>query len=114
MRLLPSIALLALLAGCGPPLVWDRPQTSDAIVHADVQDCRRMARQQAFAETWPGPSFRGFPARGYYDRRPGYFYHDPFAKPFFEREARESSLHDFCMRARGYRLAPLEQASGGS
>ncbi|WP_430395878.1 hypothetical protein [Ferrovibrio sp.] len=105
-RLLPLI-LAAFLTACGPAMVWDRPFTSDAALHADQQECRQMARQQAFAETWPRYG-AGIGYRGWYDRH-GRYYRDPFPyDPFFEREQREASLSDFCMRARGYRLTPVQ------
>lgn len=114
MRFAPAIALCLLLAGCGPPLVWDRPQTAAADLQLDLRECRGMARQQAFAESWPSfYSPYGFYRHGFYDRRGGFVpyapFGGPFGDPFLERDFREASLHEFCMKARGYRLTPAPQ-----
>src|SRR5512144_144650 len=45
-RSLLFVPVLALLAGCGPPLRWERPDTDAATAEADSVECRAIARAQ--------------------------------------------------------------------
>lgn len=122
MRHIPALALVLLLAGCGPALVWDRPATGSADLRADLQDCHGLARQQVMAEglRYGFPPYGSFWGPGYIDRfgryrsYPGFAaagFGGPFGDPFMERDFRENNLQDFCMKARGYRLVPAPPAN---
>lgn len=98
-----------LLSACGPPMAWQKPGVTLAEAQADSRDCANLARDQAFRESFFGGPYYG----GYYGRWPsrlgpypspyGHYRHDPF----MYRQQRESELQTFCLRSRGYHLAPI-------
>ena|SRR2546421_4785073 len=104
-----ALAFLLFAAGC-TPMQWTRPDSPPAQqIDADLQHC------QAAAWSEVGLHYRAFAASGpwmYRDpfgRRFGYPY-GPFADPFDQRYMEESRLTDFCMRAKGYDLAPAPRS----
>ncbi|WP_341894516.1 hypothetical protein [Ferrovibrio terrae] len=103
-----ALTLLGALAACGPPLGWQKPGVTLAEANIDSSECAALARNQAFRESTFGPS--GYYG-GYYGPWPyrygpyGYRSYDSF----MWRSQRESDLQDFCLRARGYHLAPIPQ-----
>lgn len=106
MRAFVFLIVTAFLGACGPSLVWDRPSTSIDEARLDAAECRSLARDQAFRE-----SFFAFPTgpHGFFPSRSGRRPYDPFGDPTFRRELRESELQQFCLRSRGYRLVPAQQ-----
>jgi hypothetical protein len=104
-------ALAALLAGCGPPLAWQKPGTSLADADLDSRRCYSLARDQAFRESffspYPGYAWPGY-GYPYYPYGP-YGYRRGYQDSFMWRGQRESDLQDFCMRASGYSLQPIPQ-----
>jgi hypothetical protein len=106
--LLP-VAVLALSA-C-TPMQWMRDgavPATDAL-EQDASTCRQQAWREAQYRAWSyrplgpimmrngsGRSFVGWPYGPY-----SY----PFGNPFFD----EARLTDFCMRAKGYELVPVEK-----
>lgn len=106
-----ALAAIALLAGCGPPMAWQKPGVSLQEAQADSRDCANLARDQAFRESFFGGPYHGgyygtWPSRfGPYPSPYGYYRHDAF----MYRQQRESELQTFCLRARGYHLAPVAQ-----
>lgn len=106
-----ALAIAGPLAACGPPMAWQKPGVSLAEAQADSRDCAGLARDQAFRESFFGsPYFYGnygrWPSRfGPYPGAYGYHDHDTF----MWRSQRESDLQNFCLRARGYHLAPVAQ-----
>lgn len=110
MRRCAMFAVLALLAACGPPHEWSKPNTSLAEAQMDYAECGSLARDQAFRDNFYGSAFAGGRfGPGYpwspYGRSYSPFYHDSF----MSRAQRENDLHSFCLRSRGYRLTPVTQ-----
>lgn len=111
-RLLPAAGTAALLAAC-TPMQWVSASLGTPASATDVQECDRSAyyeaQRQAFFYGYPygyglaGPRyFLGRDGRLYYDPWSGFARSDTF---FLERQ-----LFDYCMRAKGYRLAPARPA----
>lgn len=113
MRLL-LFALLG-LAGC-TPLQWVKdgaPAEAEAL-EKDSATCRqeawREAQYRSFAYSRPiAPLVRRDAFGRSFVTYPYGPYPYPFADPFFE----EMRLADFCMRAKGYELVPIEKKPGG-
>ena len=106
---LPLLAIL--LAGCGPGLEWTRPNTTLAQARQDSAECAGLARDQAYRESfyygWGyGSPFFGMP--GAYRGGFGPFPYAGYRDDFMWRSQRESDLQDFCLRARGYALTPVQ------
>ncbi len=111
-RIAPSLVVLTaagLLAACGPPMAWQKPGVTLAEAQTDSRDCANLARDQAFRESF----FGGHYFHGHYGMWPSRF--GPYAGPYgyarhdssMWRQQRESDLQTFCLRARGYHLAPV-------
>lgn len=109
LRLL-MVSVPALLAACGPPMEWHKPNVNLTEARLDEAECRSLARDQAFRDSFYGSGFagRGF-GPGYpwspYGRSYSPFYYDSF----MNRSQREYELQSFCLRARGYSLQPVTQ-----
>lgn len=107
-----ALGIAGLLAACGPPMAWQKPGVTMAEAEADSRDCSNLARDQAFRESFFGGPF-GYPGHyGYYGSWPSRFgpYPGPYGyrhDSFMWRQQRESDLQNFCLRARGYHLAPV-------
>ncbi|MEK9968424.1 MAG: hypothetical protein VW600_04755 [Ferrovibrio sp.] len=101
-----ALAISGLLAACVPPVAWQKPGVTLAEAQADSRDCASLARDQAFRESFfAGPYFGGFGPMPYRYSPYGYHRHDSF----MWRSQREGDLQNFCLRARGYHLAPVPQ-----
>lgn len=107
---IPALAIAGLLAACGPPMAWQKPGVTLAEAQADSRDCANLARDQAFRESFFGGPYYS----GYYGMWPSRF--GPYPSPygyrhdaFMWRQQREGDLQNFCLRARGYHLAPVGQ-----
>lgn len=97
LRLLPLLPLL--VAACAP-MDWTRSDVAPEQVQADMKACR----DQAWRETsWAPFAFADPFGRRYM----GWPYYTPFADPYGDRFLEESRLANFCMRAKGYELAPV-------
>jgi len=107
---LPLVPACALLLAACTPMQWTRDGAPPdaATLERDSSDCRLQAWREAQYRAWTyapmgpivirdGRRFVGWPYRPY-----AY----PYADPFLE----ESRLTDFCMRNKGYELAPVEKA----
>ncbi len=108
-----ALAIAGLLAACGPPMAWQKPGVTVAEAQADSRDCANLARNQAFREGFFGGPY-GYPGyHGYYGAWPSRYgpYPGPFGysrhDTFMWRQQREGDLQNFCLRARGYHLAPI-------
>lgn len=96
-------SLVLLLAAACTPMQWVRADADAAQADADSKDCQMQA--------WHEARLRSFTNLG-----PYYMYRDPFgrpylapsrfADPFGDRFMEESRLANFCMRSKGYELAP--------
>ncbi|MFN4312099.1 MAG: hypothetical protein ACK4FK_16065 [Ferrovibrio sp.] len=108
------VLLSGSLAGCGPPLAWQRPNTSLADADLDSRECAGLARDQAVRESFFGPpyGYYGYPYGSYaFGPYPSGYrgWRNGYSESFFWRSQRESELQGFCLRARGYRLLPVMQ-----
>lgn len=93
MRYLLSVATVVAVAGC-TPMAYQKAGVTQQQASVDEMDCRSMAAREALPMwAWPRPYGR---------RRYPYF-----GDLFLNRVQEESSLADFCMRARGYNLLPV-------
>lgn len=100
------IAAILPAAAC-TPMQWVRSDAGPAQLAQDSNQCRNEAMREAFRRTWFAPWVYGPPmivrdARG----RP--FTVWPWPDPFYDRFMEEARLADFCMRAKGYELRPVE------
>lgn len=99
-----ALAAVLLVAAC-TPMQWEDRRFGTVASNGDIQDCERSAyfeaQNQAFFNSlaWPR-TFVGRDGRVYYRRWPDH--QDTF---FLERQ-----LFDYCMRAKGFRLAPVPPA----
>jgi hypothetical protein len=112
-RLLPFAFLpLLLLAGC-TPMQWVRDGAVPAaeLLEKDNASCRQQAWRESQYRAWAYRPITPYIARDASGRR---FFASPHAfhpypmyggDPFFD----EARLADFCMRAKGYELVPLEK-----
>jgi hypothetical protein len=104
-RLLPLG--LALLTAC-TTLEWVRPDTDPEQLRQDLALCQQEAWREA---TWRGWLYRPLAPHVVEDvhgRRFLSWPYSPFSDPFGNRFFEESRLADFCMRAKGYHLVPVE------
>ncbi|HEX6958928.1 MAG TPA: hypothetical protein VF194_13160 [Ferrovibrio sp.] len=110
MRRLAFIILgLAPLVGCGPAMEWTKPNMSLAELQADRAECASLARDQAFRDSFYSQPFF-VPWSRYGDPWwPRSYYGGPFGDPMMYRAQRENELQSFCLRSRGYHLAPVQQ-----
>jgi hypothetical protein len=105
---LVAAVLLALLAACAP-MEWTRSDATPGQTAADMRACRDQAwRETSWSSlgygAWGPPMFSDpFLGRRYL----GWPYYSPFGDPFGDRFLEESRLTNFCMRAKGYDLAPV-------
>jgi hypothetical protein len=104
-------ALVALAFGGCTPLQWvrDGAVPEPEVVEKDASTCRQQAWQEAQYRSWAYyRPYAPIVGRDPLGRRvvtwPYGPWPYPFADPFFE----EARLADFCMRAKGYQLVPIE------
>ena len=99
------VVLISLAAAACAPMDWARSDATPDQMEADMKACRDQAWREA---TWM--SFHYYPF-GFWDpfgrRYLGWPYTTPFADPYGDRFLEEARLADFCMRAKGYELAPV-------
>lgn len=113
-RFVSLFAAALLVSGC-TPLAWVKPGASPAEVDASLQACQLAAwREASWRSTWMyrpfGPSVVQDALGRRYFLWPYPYYTDPFGDRFFE----ESRLTQFCMRAKGYELIPVEPEGKGT
>ena len=101
-------AFLLVIAAC-TPMEWVRSDVTPAEAEADARLCEEQAwREASWRYSGHYGAFGPWAYRDAFGRRivgwPGYF-GDPFGDRFME----EQRLTNFCMRAKGYELAPAEK-----
>ncbi|HET7363175.1 MAG TPA: hypothetical protein VFJ70_06315 [Burkholderiales bacterium] len=87
---------------------WVRPDATPQQRAMDQQHCEQAAWQEAnYYYLGYGP----FGPWMYRDAAGRFFYHPvgPFYDPFYDRTLEEQRLANFCMRAKGYELAPVSR-----
>jgi hypothetical protein len=115
-------ALLTVLAGCGPPLRWERPGTDPATAEADATECRAIARAQhrrLTEQPFLVPYFvrvrnnngrvREIPVVPW--RQVGPPVWAPYAPALaIDQVTLKHELYERCLEAKGYQLVPDETA----
>jgi hypothetical protein len=109
MQRFAAAVLLAALAACAP-MEWTRGDASPEQAAADMRACRDQAWREtswtSFGYYGPfGPALFSDPFGRRYFGWP--YYASPFGDPYGDRFFEESRLSSFCMRAKGYELAPV-------
>lgn len=114
--------VVALLAGCGPPMRWERPDTDAATAEADSTECRAIARAQHRRLTerpFLIPYFvqvrdnkgrrRSIPVVPWQQFGPPVWY--PNA-PWLANDQMmlKHDLYERCLESKGYQLVPDESA----
>jgi hypothetical protein len=108
-RILIAATTLILVAGCAP-MGWVKPDASAAELQQDMQQCQQAAWDEANYQSFQYfGSYGPFMYRDAFGRRYAAWPRSPFYDPFGDRFFEESRLARFCMRAKGYELAPLEK-----
>jgi hypothetical protein len=103
------LCALLLLAGC-TPLQWVKEDGTAQQLEADHAQCRQEAWREAQWRAWAYRPLAPILVRDP-TGRPFYAWHrGPFGDPFSDQLMEEARLAQFCMRARGYRLEPVEKA----
>src|SRR5882762_10414327 len=105
MRRIWAAAVPLACAACAP-MEWVMPEATPEQLAADQQFCQQQAWQEASnyalgARPFGPWLYRDAPGRP--------FFHPvgPFYDPFYDRTMEEQRLANFCMRAKGYELAPM-------
>ena len=107
----PLAAVLLVAAAACAPMEWTRGDATPEQISADMRACRDQAWREASWSSlaygsWGPPLF----ADPFFGRRYlGWPYASPFGDPFGDRFLEEARLTNFCMRAKGYDLAPLKK-----
>jgi hypothetical protein len=98
-----AVCVVALLGAC-TPWRWEHPQLGLASLDSDIQECDTLAWRESLRY---GHGFGAADFPGYYRGRDGRLYSRAFSgprhNPFFE----EMRLREYCMRSKGYRMAPV-------
>lgn len=86
---------------------WVRPNSGPLELRQDLSQCRQDAWREA---QWRSFLYRPFYTTTVVDRFGRRFVvpYSPFGDPFGDSLLEESRLTDFCMRSKGYALAPIE------
>jgi hypothetical protein len=108
MRMLFAVVLLA---GC-TPMQWVRDGTSPEpeAFEKDSTFCRQQAWREAQYRAWAYRPVAPIVTRDPFGRRFVGWPYSPYAYPFGDPFFDEARLTDFCMRAKGYELVPVEKA----
>jgi|SRR5688572_28628468 len=107
MRRIAGLGLAALLAGCAP-MQWVKADASAQQARADEDDCFQISLREAQARTWYYPSMVGpvftpsAAGGGGLMIWPSGSMVDPYGYQMLEQQR----LSNFCMEAKGYKLAP--------
>jgi hypothetical protein len=99
------IAVVGLVCSACAPMAWVRPDATPEMIAADEQFCQQQAWREASSYSMAYRPFGPWLDRGAYG---GAFYHSvgPFYDPYYDLSLEQQRLENFCMRSRGYDLAP--------
>ena len=104
------IAVLVVLVAACTPMAWVKPDATPAQFAADSQECEQEAWREArwnymgYHAAFTPWMYRDAFGRPFAGRPFG-----PFYDPFGDRYMEETRLANFCMRAKGYELAPVQK-----
>jgi hypothetical protein len=104
------IAVVLALATACTPMQWVKPDATPAQFAADSQQCEQEAWREAHWN-YMGyhPAFTPWMYRDGFGRPFAGRPFGPFYDPFSDRYMEEARLANFCMRAKGYELAPVQK-----
>ena len=100
------IATVALLVAACTPMQWVRPDVTPEQAVADEALCRQAAWREANLVGVEYGLFDPWMNRDVFGRPLFYPPAGPFFDPLLNRDWDEARLSDFCMRSKGYELAP--------
>lgn len=106
-----SIVLPALLVlgGCAP-VQWTRQDASAEQLNRDLKECRDSAFWEAQRRPYGFQHIGPVVVQDSTSRRFLVYPYGPFADPYGDRFIEEGRLEHFCMRNRGYQLAPAPKS----
>jgi hypothetical protein len=108
LRTLIVVAAAALASAC-TPMAWVKPDTTADQLRDDSVYCQQEAWREARLRSWYyrplAPVFVRDPSGRHFLGSPYGPWGDPFGDPYLE----ENRLAQFCMRAKGYELQPVEK-----
>jgi hypothetical protein len=101
------IVLLGLLAvgGC-TPMQWTRQDANAEQLSRDLKECQAEAFWEAQSRPFGFPHIGPALVQDSTGRRFFVYPYGPFADPYGDRFMEEGRLAHWCMRSRGYQLAP--------
>jgi hypothetical protein len=109
MRWLCIVVVSLLIAACAP-MQWMKADANPTEADADLKTCQDEAWREA---NWRSTYYFGAIGPMLYQdqlgRRLLAWPYGPFSDPFGDRFLEESRLANFCMRSKGYELAPLNK-----
>ena len=106
LKLITMTIAAAAVSGCAmAPVVWTKPDATQALASSDLAECRTLAADEMWRMGWE----RGWPPRFYDPRFMPPYYRGPraFWLDFPLSMERQQALVDFCMHSKGYRLEAL-------
>lgn len=103
-----ALALAAALAACAP-MQWVKQDAAAGELETALAECQREAWREAQWRAWAYQPMFPFVYQDALGRRYVAWPGSPFADPFGSQFLEESRLTNFCMRAKGWELEPLEK-----
>lgn len=91
------------------PMEWVRDDVTADEAQVDAELCREQAWREASWRPLHYGNYGPWVYRDPFGRRYLAWQPSHFGNPLHERFMEESRLADFCMRAKGYELAPVER-----
>jgi hypothetical protein len=107
----PAIAAAAVALCACTPMQWVRDGAVPApdALEQDSSICRQQAWQEAQSRAFYYRPYGPFAGRGGFSRPFLGWPYGPYSYPFGDPLLEETRLADFCMRAKGYELVPVEK-----
>src|SRR6266850_6295442 len=102
-----SIACAGLAAAC-TLMQWVKPDATPEQLSQDMAQCRQDAWREAQFRTWLYRPIGPTMVQDAQGRRFFVWPSSPFGDPFSDQLMEEARLASFCMRSKGYELAPAE------
>jgi hypothetical protein len=106
MRRSPAIVFLAFLAAGCAPMQWTRADAAPGQVAQDLRECQDSAYWEAQSRPFGFQRIGPAVVQDSTGRRFLVYPYGPFADPYGDRFMEEGRLASYCMRSRGYQLAP--------
>ncbi len=107
-RALTAIAAATLVAAC-TPMEWVKPDATADQARDDSIQCQQEAWREARLRAWYYRPFAPVLIRDPAGRASLGWPYGPAGDPFGDPYLEENRLAQFCMRAKGYELQPVEK-----